>query len=220
MKGLIRDLACGPALFGGLLGWTKTIEPRTLHYGAHPTQYLLDFVPPVPQRETVVVYLHGGGWDKGSPSFFSFIGQRLAQEGYRCVMPGYRLVPKYRFPAQIKDVTAGTKAALRYLEKQGVDTARIVAVGSSAGAQLGALLCYTGELAGRFTGFIGLGGPYRFDREAPLSLRVLSRRLLNGGDPRAAQPYFRYDIFSPKTPQHLIRVLHDAVVGIAWGMDF
>ena len=132
MKGLIRDLACGPALFGGLLGWTKTIEPRKLHYGAHPTQYLLDFVPPVPQRETVVVYLHGGGWDKGSPSFFSFIGQRLAQEGYRCVMPGYRLVPKYRFPAQIKDVTAGTKAALRYLEKQGVDTARIVAVASFA----------------------------------------------------------------------------------------
>ena len=219
MKGLIRDLVCGPALFGRLLGWRQTIAPRKLRYGAHPAQHLLDFVPPVPQRETVVVYLHGGGWDKGSPSFFSFIGQRLAREGYRCVMPGYRLVPKYRFPAQIKDVTAGTKAALCYLEKQGVDAARIVVVGSSAGAHLGALLCYTGELAGRFTGFVGLGGPYRFDREAPLSLRVLSRRLLDGGDPRAAQPYYLLDENSPKTPMLLIHGLEDGVVGFACGQD-
>lgn len=220
MKGFIRDLCTCPSLVRKLMQWKKETEPQRAPYGADPAQYFLDFVPPVPQRETVVVYLHGGGWDKGSPSFFSFIGQRLAQEGYRCVMPGYRLVPKYRFPAQIKDVTAGTKAALRYLEKQGVDTARIVAVGSSAGAQLGALLCYTGELAGRFTGFIGLGGPYRFDREAPLSLRVLSRRLLNGGDPRAAQPYFLLDKNSPKTPMLLIHGLEDGVVGFPCGMDF
>lgn len=220
MRGFVRDLACGPALFGKLLGWRSDILPRKVAYGAHPAQYLLDFVPTLPQRETVVVYVHGGGWDKGSPSFFSFIGQRFAREGYRCVLPGYRLVPGARFPAQIEDVTAGVRAALAHLEGQGVDTRRVVVVGSSAGGQLGALLCYTGELAGRFAGFIGLGGAYRFDREAPLSLRMLSGRLLGGGEPRAAQPYYLLDENSPKTPMLLIHGLEDGVVGFGCGMDF
>lgn len=220
MKGFIRDLACGPALFGKLLGWRGDILPRKVAYGPHPAQYLLDFAPTLPQRETVVVYIHGGGWDKGSPSFFSFIGQRLAREGYRCVLPGYRLVPKYRFPAQLEDVTVGTRAALAYLEKQGVPTDQVVAVGSSAGGQLGALLCYTGELAGRFAGFIGLGGAYRFDREAPMSLKILSERLLKGGDPRAAQPYYLLNENSPKTPMLLIHGLEDGVVGFGCGRDF
>ena len=220
MWGMLRDLLCGPALWGGLVRWKKTIDPRRLAYGPEKAQYFLDFVPSGPQRETVVLYVHGGGWDKGSPAFFSFIGQRLAQEGYRCVMPGYRLVPGHRFPAQIQDVTAGAKAALDYLEGQGVDTARVVVMGSSAGGQLGALLCYTGEMAGRFAGFIGLGGAYRFDLEAPLSLKVLSNRLLDGGPAREAQPCYLLDKNSPKTPMLLIHGLEDGVVGFACGMDF
>lgn len=220
MKGFIRDLACGPALFGRLLRCKKTVEPRKAAYGPHPAQYFLDFTPPFPSRKTVILYIHGGGWDKGSPSFFSFIGQRFAREGYRCVLPGYRLVPGARFPAQLEDVTAGTAAALRYLEKQGVSTDRVVVVGSSAGAQLGALLCYTGVLAGRFAGFAGLGGPYRFDLEPPLSLRALSKRLLAGGEPRAAQPGLLLDEHSPKTPMLLIHGLEDGVVGFGCGLDF
>lgn len=220
MKGFVRDLLCGPALLGGLLRWKMTIEPRRIAYGEDKAQYFLDFVPDVPRRDTVVVYIHGGGWDKGSPAFFSFIGQRFAQEGYRCVLPGYRLVPGHRFPAQLQDVTAGTRAALAYLQQQGVDTGRVVVVGSSAGGQLGALLCYTGELAGRFAGFIGLGGAYRFDLEAPLSLKVLSKRLLAGGDPRAAQPCYLLDECGPRTPMLLIHGLEDGVVGFACGEDF
>lgn len=220
MKGFIRDLACGPALFGKLLRWKGDILPHKVAYGPHPAQYLLDFVPTLPQRETVVVYIHGGGWDKGSPSFFSFIGQRLAREGYRCVLPGYRLAPGARFPAQIGDVTAAVKAALVHLEDRGVDTGRVAVIGSSAGGQLGALLCYHGELAGRFAGFAGLGGAYRFDREAPLSLKALSGRLLKIGDPRAAQPYYLLDEHSPKTPMLLIHGLEDGVVGFRCGMDF
>lgn len=220
MKGLIRDLACGPALMGKLARQKRTVEPRKVPYGPDRAQYLLDFVPPVPQRETVIVYLHGGGWDKGSPAFFSFIGRRFAQEGYRCLLPGYRLVPKARFPAQLEDVTAGTRAALDHLKQEGVNTDWVVVVGSSAGAQLGALLCYSGDLAGRFAGFIGLGGPYRFDLEPPLSLRILSRNLLGDAPPKAAQPSCLLDEHSPKTPMLLIHGLEDGVVGFACGADF
>lgn len=221
MNGLIRDLACGPALMGGLLKWKSAIKPIRIFYGPDKSQYFLHFAPP-PERDRglVVVYIHGGGWDKGSPSFFSFIGQRFAQAGYRCILPGYRLVPRAHFPAQIEDVQAGTCAALAHLESAGVDTRRVVVVGSSAGGQLGALLCYSGELAGRFSGFAGLGGAYRFDLEAPLSLRVLSRNLLAGGKSREAQPCYLLAENSPKTPMLLIHGLEDGVVGFACGMDF
>lgn len=101
-----------------------------------------------------------------------------------------------------------------------MDTGRAVVVGSSAGAQLGALLCYAGTLFRPFAGFIGLGGPYRFDLEAPLSLRLLSRQLLGGGDAQAAQPCYLLNEHSPKTPMLLIHGLEDGVVGFACGMDF
>lgn len=221
MKGLLRDFVGFPPLVRKMARWPGGVVPERIPYGPHRAQYFLDFRP-LPQRDRglVVVYLHGGGWDKGSPAYFTFIGQRLAREGYRCVMPGYRLVPQSRFPTQLEDVTAGTKAALAYLERQGVDTARTVVVGSSAGGQLGALLCYTGPLAGRFAGFAGLGGPYRFDLEPPLSLRVLAKNLLAGGDPLPAQPGLLLNEDSPKTPMLLIHGLEDGVVGFACGRDF
>ena len=126
MKGLIQDFASFPALVWKMFRYPGGVTPRKLPYGPDQAQYFLDFAPaPEKDRGLVVVYLHGGGWDKGSPAFFTFIGQQLAREGYRCVMPGYRLVPKFRFPAQLEDVTAGTKAALRHLEKQGVDLSLI-----------------------------------------------------------------------------------------------
>lgn len=221
MRGLIQDFVSYPALVWKMFRWPGGVTPRRIAYGPDSAQYFLDFAPE-PEKDTglVVVYLHGGGWDKGSPSFFAFVGQRLAREGYRCIIPGYRLVPRFRFPTQLQDVTSGTKAALKYLKKQGIDSPRIAVVGSSAGGQLGALLCYTGELAGRFRGFAGLGGAYRFDLEPPLSLRVLGKRLLGGGDPNEAQPGLLLDESSPKTPMLLIHGLEDGVVGFTCGMDF
>ena len=191
MRGLIRDFVGYPALVWEKLRWPGGVVPEKVAYGPHPAQYFLDFRPlPERDRGLTVVYLHGGGWDKGSPAYFTFIGQRLAREGYRCVMPGYRLVPRFRFPTQLEDVTAGTGAALRYLEKQGVDPARTVVVGSSAGGQLGALLCYTGPLAGQFLGFAGLGGAYRFDLEPPCPCGCWPKTSWPAGTPCPPSPAF------------------------------
>lgn len=69
MRGLLRDLACGPALWGKLLGWKRTVTPVRVAYGPDKAQYFLDFAPaPEKDRGLVVVYIHGGGWDKGSPA--------------------------------------------------------------------------------------------------------------------------------------------------------
>lgn len=220
MKDLMREAASYPGLLRELLRWKGGVTPQKVFYGADERQYFLHFAPEGVPRETVVVYVHGGGWNKGSPEFFTFIGQRLAREGYRCILPGYRLAPGHPFPAQIDDVRAGTWAGLEYLRDQGIDLQRVAVVGSSAGAQLGALLCYDGELAGWFAGFAGLGGPYRFDLEPTLSMKRLCKGLLGGGDPLPAQPYYCLNEDSPKTPMLIVQGLGDGVVGYACGADF
>ncbi len=220
MNSLIREAASYPRLLRGMLEWKSDVVPQKVFYGADERQYFLYFAPEGVPRETVVVYVHGGGWNKGSPDFFTFMGQRFAREGYRCIMPGYRLAPGHPFPAQIEDVRAGTWAGLEYLRDRGMDLRRVVVVGSSAGAQLGALLCYGGELAGRFAGFVGLGGPYRFDLEPTLSMKRLCKGLLGGGEALPAQPYYLLNEESPKTPMLIVQGLEDAVVGYACGADF
>lgn len=230
---MLREAGSYPVILGKLLRWRRTSGaqadmPPKISYGPDPAQYFLDFAPDpaAPPRDTMILYLHGGGWNKGSPAFFSFIGQRFAREGYRCIMPGYRLAPRFRFPSQIEDVRSGTKAALSYLsylsclEEREKPTGHIVVVGSSAGGQLGALLCYDGELAGQFAGFIGLGGPYRFDLEPTPFMRRLCAGMLGKGDPQAAQPRYLLKEDSPKTPMLIVQGLGDAIVNYACGADF
>ncbi|MHC4341460.1 MAG: alpha/beta hydrolase fold domain-containing protein [Planctomycetota bacterium] len=90
----------------------------------------------------LVVWIHGGGWRKGSrtrcPAAF------LTQEGFAVASVDYRLAPAARFPAQIHDC----KAAIRWLranaERYGIDRKHIGAWGSSAGGHLAALLGTSG----------------------------------------------------------------------------
>jgi acetyl esterase/lipase len=99
-----------------------------------------------------VVMLHGGAWIAGSrrdlsgglktkdgkvgPSFI----EQVAARGYVAASVGYRLAPKYPFPAQIQDA----RAAVRYLRASakdyGIDPDRFAACGFSAGGHLALLL--------------------------------------------------------------------------------
>lgn len=193
---MLREFASYPALFGKLLRYRKALTPERIAYGDDPAQYLLHFSPETPARDTLVVYLHGGGWNSGSPSMFHFIGQRFAQAGYRCLMPGYRLAPRHRFPAQIEDVCAGYAAGLAHLASLGVPVRRVVVVGSSAGAHLGALLCYDAAMQARFSidpacigGFIGLGSPCFFGGKGNAYLNLMLCGLFGSRDFSPGEPY-------------------------------
>ena len=115
----------------------------------------------------VIVWIHGGGWNAGTPVYFDYVGQCVAKEGYRFVSIGYRLSPKYKFPAQIQDVCVGYRKALTFLDNKGIDTKQMIVSGPSAGAHLASLLCYDAKLqeemkieTANIAGFIGVGGPY------------------------------------------------------------
>lgn len=83
-----------------------------------------------------VLLVHGGGWVQGDRSQLRGYGILLGRKGYTCVASEYRLVPESPWPACLHDV----KAAIRWMranaERLGIDPAKIVIEGNSAGAHL------------------------------------------------------------------------------------
>lgn len=93
----------------------------------------------------VVIFIHGGGWMVGDAHrngpFVDFpaVLASLSAKGYVVASIEYRLSAEAKFPAQAQDV----KAAIRWLRlnatKYGIDAARALTWGVSAGGHLAAL---------------------------------------------------------------------------------
>jgi acetyl esterase/lipase len=83
--------------------------------------------------DRVVFYLHGGGYVIGSIATHRAMVARISQAaGARVLVIEYRLAPEDAFPAAVEDATT----AYRWLLAQGVDPARVVVAGDSAGGGL------------------------------------------------------------------------------------
>jgi monoterpene epsilon-lactone hydrolase len=82
------------------------------------------------KNETVVYYLHGGGYISGSAKSCRPITVTLARHlKARVFGLDYRLAPEHRFPAGLDDAVAG----YRWLLSHGIDPRSIAVVGDSAG---------------------------------------------------------------------------------------
>nr|ACL67845.1 lipolytic enzyme [uncultured bacterium] len=83
--------------------------------------------------ERVIYYLHGGGYVIGSINSHRQMVSHLSRAaGARALAIDYRLAPENPFPAAVEDATA----AYRWLLSTGVDPARVVIAGDSAGGGL------------------------------------------------------------------------------------
>ncbi|MEO6730335.1 MAG: alpha/beta hydrolase [Ferruginibacter sp.] len=95
---------------------------------------------------TAIVIIHGGGWRSGNRTQHYPLAQRLADLGYVCFTPEYRLSTEALFPAGVFDI----KAAIRWVRKNAnqyaIDTTRIVAMGFSAGGEMAAFMGTTGNM--------------------------------------------------------------------------
>ena len=91
-------------------------------------------------KRTAIMIIHGGGWRSGNRTQHYPLAQRLADLGYVCFTPEYRLSTEALYPAAVYDL----KAALRWIranaKKYNVDTAKIAVLGFSAGGELAAFL--------------------------------------------------------------------------------
>ncbi len=184
----------------------------------------------------VVVWIHPGGWQKGSKEFCPAV--LLVTKGYAVASINYRLSQDAVFPAQIEDC----KAAIRWLRanaaQYGLDAAHIGVWGASAGAYLANLLGTTGgvkELEGtrgnlqqssRVQAVVDWFGPtdftvpYKVDSEAAsmVALLIGRRDAKNPEKFRRASP-ITY-VAKDAAPFLIMHGAEDDVVPLAQSADF
>lgn len=90
-------------------------------------------------RRPGVLYFHGGGWILGSLETHDDICAEIAAGADVAVVAvDYRLAPEHPHPAQIADALAARDWLLAEGAGHGVDAARLVAAGDSAGGEISA----------------------------------------------------------------------------------
>lgn len=134
-----------------------TVQPDLNYAGGTNPRQALDLYLPANRtggaRLPVVVYIHGGGWYRGSKDAGRAWLQPLVETGaYAGVAINYRLSGEATWPAPIHDAKAAIRWIRAQADRHGLEPDRIGVAGASAGGTL-ALLLGVGagvlELAGR-----------------------------------------------------------------------
>lgn len=217
MKDSTREYLSYFGLYKKMFSVKKTVKPECISFGEHKDQYFLYYEPESITSDKVVVWVHGGGWNAGSPKFFDFVGQSLAHYGYRFISIGYRLSPGNKYPCQIEDVCNGYNAAIDFLKSKNADVNKIIVSGPSAGAQLTSVLVYNNAVRERMhvdisgvIGYIGVGGPYSFSANTTILKLLLNQLFEKGYNRDEAEPCHLMD--KCDVPMLLIQSKHDGVV--------
>jgi len=226
MSDFIRKILSYWGLFKKMRAVKPIVEAKSILHGEDSSQYFLHFEPPVLKSDKIIIWVHGGGWTSGSPDYFDFVGQTIAKQGYHCISIGYRLAPKYKYPAQIEDVCSGYNKALAYLTDRELDSSKLIVSGPSAGAHLTSLLCYSKDVQEKYgidvsnvIGFIGVGGPYNLLEKQSFKIRTILRLLFtknydrSQGDPSTLMT-------KNHIPMLLIHSRHDGVIDFSSAEHF
>jgi acetyl esterase len=89
-----------------------------------------------------VVYFHGGGWVLGSINTHDRLCRELAiGSGGTVVSVDYRLAPEHKYPAAAEDAYAAACWVAGAAQELGIDPAKIIVAGDSAGGNLAAVTC-------------------------------------------------------------------------------
>jgi acetyl esterase/lipase len=184
-----------------------------LKYGEEPGQRLDVYALPELHDRPVVVFWYGGGWTDGHKEEYRFIGTALAERGYVAVLPDYRKYPAVQFPSFVQDGARALVWVRQHAHEWGGDPARIVVMGHSVGAHLGAMLAYEPKYlraaGGRrrwIRAFVGLSGLY-----APIPETDMFRQIIP--PPYQSddwQPLWHVDSGAP--PSLLLHGLEDRLV--------
>ncbi len=103
---------------------------------------LLDvYMPPNASNLPVVVWVHGGGWMRGSKAEVDRKPSAFVEKGFVFVPVNYRFVPHVTMDTIVRDVAKSVGWVHANIARHGGDPKRIFLMGHSAGAQLAALLC-------------------------------------------------------------------------------
>lgn len=98
-------------------------------------------------KRTAILIIHGGGWRTGNRTQHYPLAQQLANLGYVCFTPEYRLSTEALYPAAVHDIKSAIRWVKDNAKKYNIGTSKIVVAGFSAGGELAAFMGATNGLA-------------------------------------------------------------------------
>jgi cation diffusion facilitator CzcD-associated flavoprotein CzcO/acetyl esterase/lipase len=191
--------------------------------GGVPTELVVARGAHGPHR---VLYLHGGGYQTGSPASHRALTAHLGRAAAAPVhVPAYRLAPEHPFPAALDDALA----AFRALRAAGHPARRIAVLGDSAGGGLAMALVLRLRAAGEdLPGSVGLISPWLdLDLTSPwLAANAASDAMLDPGWLGTAADGYRAGADAPELrpleadlaglpPLHVVAGADEVLVGDA-----
>ncbi|HMA71857.1 MAG TPA: alpha/beta hydrolase [Xanthobacteraceae bacterium] len=104
------------------------------------------YLPKGLDKAPVIVAVHGGGWQAGSPDSLNAWAPFMARHGYAVYAIRYRLSKPgvSSYPAAVYDVKAAVQFVRAKAGEFGFDPARVALAGASAGAHLASLVGIAG----------------------------------------------------------------------------
>jgi acetyl esterase/lipase len=110
------------------------------------------YEPDARTTDAVIYWIHGGGMVLGHYDGDAYMNKVWASRfGAVVVSVEYRLAPEHPYPAPLQDCYAGLRWVHRNAAELGVDPARIVVAGGSAGGGLAAGTCLLARDLGEIT---------------------------------------------------------------------
>src|SRR5574341_2130342 len=152
-------------------------------------------IPLNPSSQSVILYLHGGGWTMGWSNLHRRMVAHICQAAAsRALAVDYRLAPEHPFPAALEDCLT----VYHWLLKNGTSPQNIVIAGDSAGGNLtlAALmsLCDAGDplpaaavCISPMTDLAGTGESFNTNKDPLLTARFalsMARHYAGNQDPR------------------------------------
>lgn len=112
--------------------------------GAAPRNARLFRPEDVTADDPLVVFFHGGGWNKGSIETHASLCRILADAGrFGILSCDYRLMPEFRYPAAYEDTLACIRFAADKASELGFSSGKLGLAGDSAGGNLVAAAALT-----------------------------------------------------------------------------
>lgn len=87
----------------------------------------------------VLIYVHGGNWNKGKKEIYWWLGRNFAKKDVLAVLPGYTLSPNASYDEMAQQIAQAILWTKENASNYGGDPSQIYITGHSAGGHLGAL---------------------------------------------------------------------------------
>lgn len=113
-------------------------------FGKHKRQYLL-YCPAdkrVKERDYVILYYHGGGWQFSSPDAFLPAAQVMSDWGFPVIMASHRRLPFHQYRSMREDISLAIEKTWKIMQEKGLEDKKIIVGGMSSGGNLAALLYF------------------------------------------------------------------------------